>query len=166
MHALKWSGPRWTRFTPHTFLARADALNISSTNYEGVNAAQHVDRRVVQNTVGLETRQIGASGGYRHEDCVGPRSPIPFSPFTRSRYRSLIRSPCKSSFLSASNRPALAVETARSGAALIGPVAESSGASGAIRVEHARTLMNLGFVLMRDRQNAMGMENFRYPRSE
>ena len=69
----------------------------------------------------------------------------------------VLRQQSRNSYLQ--NRSGPAVEIARRGATLIGPLAESAGASGAARIEQARTLLNLGFVLMRDRQNAVALEH-------
>ena len=55
------------------------------------------------------------------------------------------------------NRAKPSVEIAERGAALIGPVAETPGASAVVLFEYGRTQTNLGFVLMRDRQNGPAM---------
>lgn len=76
----------------------------------------------------------------------------------------VLRQQSRNSYLQ--NRSGPAVEIARRGAALIGPLAESAGASGAARIEQARTLLNLGFVLMRDRQNAVALEHLEAARNK
>lgn len=52
------------------------------------------------------------------------------------------------------NRAAAAVALARRGTKLVADVAAAAGAPGSARLEQGRTLMNLGFVLMRDNQTA------------
>ncbi len=63
------------------------------------------------------------------------------------------------------NRPGPSVELARRGTVLIGPLAAAPGAPAAVRTEHARNLMNLGFVFMRDRQNGVAMTTLEQARA-
>ena len=58
------------------------------------------------------------------------------------------------------NRSRAAVDIGQRGAALIGPAAAAAEASVAVRYEHGRTQMNLGFVLMRDVQLGPALTSF------
>ena len=60
----------------------------------------------------------------------------------------------------AQNRSRAAVDIGRRGADLIGPAAAAADAPVAVRYEHGRTQMNLGFVLMRNLENGPALTSF------
>ncbi len=62
------------------------------------------------------------------------------------------------------NRPKVAIDLAQQALALIESKAQESGAAPGTRLEHARSLMNLGFVLMRDREHVEAMNRYNQAR--
>ena len=63
------------------------------------------------------------------------------------------------------NRPQPAIDIARRSVELIAPVAGATGASREARLEFGRAQMNLGFVLMRDRQNPLALASLEQSRA-
>ena len=64
-------------------ISRVPNRNVMGTAGQNIQPSDGLPDKVGHSADGGNgTRQFGASGGDRHEDCVGPGSPIPFPPVT------------------------------------------------------------------------------------
>ncbi|MBI5691393.1 MAG: hypothetical protein HZC55_15010 [Verrucomicrobia bacterium] len=81
------------------------------------------------------------------------------SPETIVGHTAVVRQQSRNAYLQ--NRAGLSVELGRRAVTLVQPAAAAAGAPAFIRLEHGRSTMNYGFILLRERQHAESIEALR-----